>query len=214
MSPTFSYGGGGRIYRYYVSAALQQGARRKPDGVVRRVSGPAIEALVKSRLAMALPGLPDPVQLLRQVRVLADRVELVLPEAVRSNLAADLPYGMTSAISATEKAIEITAPVRFPLRGGRRSVTAGCQEADPDDTLIAALRRAHAMIGRDRDGRPYVEAAPASHHDRRILRLAFLAPDLQRDILAGRQPSRINLEQLTKLDIPLAWDRQRQALRW
>jgi DNA invertase Pin-like site-specific DNA recombinase len=214
MCPTFSYGGGGRVYRYYISAALQRGARRKPDGVVCRVSGPAIETLVKSRLAMALPGLPDPVQMLRQVRVLSDRIELVLPEAVRSNLAADLPHGMAAAISATEKAIEITAPVRFPLRGGRRSVTAGRSDADPDDTLIAALRRAHAMIGRDRDGHPCIEAAPASPYDRRIQRLAFLAPDLQRDILAGRQPPHINLEQLMKLEIPLAWDRQRQALRW
>ena len=31
MSPTFSYGRGGRLYRYYVSAPLQQGARRDPS---------------------------------------------------------------------------------------------------------------------------------------------------------------------------------------
>jgi hypothetical protein len=47
-----------------------------------------------------------------------------------------------------------------------------------------------------------------------VLRLAFLAPDLQRDILAGRQPPELNLERLRKMAIPLDWNRQREALGW
>ena len=53
-----------------------------------------------------------------------------------------------------------------------------------------------------------------SPYDRSILRLAFLAPDIQRDILAGLQPPDLNLERLGNLAIPLAWSEQRVALGW
>ena len=119
---------------------------------------------------------------------------------------------MTTAV--VEDALTLTAPVRFPLRGGLRSIAAGQTDSDPDETLIAALRKAHAMLGRAPDGHPSIAAAPDSPYERRILRLAFLAPDIQRDILAGRQPAHLNLEHLMKREIPLSWDRQRQALGW
>jgi len=59
-----------------------------------------------------------------------------------------------------------------------------------------------------------VEAAALSPYDRKILRLAFLAPDIQRDILAGLQPRGLNLERLQKTTIPLTWSGQRKALGW
>ncbi|MFI4933649.1 MAG: recombinase family protein [Caulobacterales bacterium] len=214
MSPTFSYGRGGRAYRYYVSAPLQQGARPRRDCAVRRLPAAALEALVASRLASVLPDLPDPLASLRQLRVLPDRIELLLPASVRSRLLASLPIGMTATRSPDGEAVEITVPVSFPLRGGRRSVAAGQSRADMDEALIGALRRAHAMLGRDRDGRPCLEAAPASPYQGRLLQLAFLDPDLQRDILAGLQPPHISLGRLMKRDIPLNWERQRGTLNW
>ena len=90
--------------------------------------------------------------------------------------------------------------------GGRR-------EAEVDAALVTALRRAHRLTRREQ-GIPLVDAAPGSQYDRMILRLAFLAPDLQRDILAGRQPPDLNLERLRKMTIPLDWNRQREALGW
>ena len=212
MTPTFSYGRGGRVYRYYVAAALQQGGRRKTNDTVRRIPAVAIEALVEARLAAALPSLAEPISQIRQLRVLPDRIELVLPLSLRPRLLTKLPEGMSA--EAAEDAVIIVAPVRFPLRGGTRSIAAGQTDSDPDETLIGALRKAHAMLGRDQDGHPSIATAPDSPYERRILRLAFLAPDIQRDILAGRQPAHLNLEHLMKREIPLAWDRQRQALGW
>lgn len=69
------------------------------------------------------------------------------------------------------------------------------------------------MLDRDR-GRPMLTEAPISPYDRRILRLAFLAPELQRDILAGRQPASLNLENVMAREIPLAWSDQRKSLGW
>lgn len=44
------------------------------------------------------------------------------------------------------------------------------------------------------------------------MRFALLAPDIQRDILVGRQPLHFNLEYFMKREIPLCWDAQRRLL--
>lgn len=106
----------------------------------------------------------------------------------------------------------VTIPISLPLRGGRRSIKAGQPDAaDHDKTIIAALRRSHAMIDRDERGQPLIVTGPASPYDRRLLRLAFLAPDIQQTILAGRQPPSLNLEQLIRQDPPIAWSAARNA---
>jgi site-specific DNA recombinase len=46
----------------------------------------------------------------------------------------------------------------------------------------------------------------------RILKLAYLAPDIIEAILAGRQPCDLSLARLLKTDLPLDWQAQRQAL--
>jgi site-specific DNA recombinase len=83
--------------------------------------------------------------------------------------------------------------------------------ARTDPYLIGALRKAHAMLDRDR-GRPIITEAPAAQHDRKVLRLALLAPDFQQAILVGRQPASLHLERLRRMDLPLDWAEQRQML--
>lgn len=52
---------------------------------------------------------------------------------------------------------------------------------------------------------PTIAAAPSSHHDRAVLRLALLAPEIQPAILAGRQPLHLNFDTFRKIDLPLLW---------
>jgi hypothetical protein len=114
----------------------------------------------------------------------------------------------------TRTSIVIQLPLALPLRGGRPLVAAGAKRvAAPDPTLIAALRKAHRIAARER-GMPTVQTAPESPYERKILRLAFLAPDLQRDIIAGLHPPELNLEQFMTTDVPFAWAEQRNALGW
>lgn len=49
-------------------------------------------------------------------------------------------------------------------------------------------------------------------HVRRVLKLAFLAPDIQRAILAGHQPKSLTLAALADIDLPLLWQNQRTLL--
>ena len=82
-----------------------------------------------------------------------------------------------------------------------------------DDVLIKALRTAHGMLAHCRNGIPTLETVPAPRYDRRIVRLAFLAPDIQRDIIDGRQPAGLKLEDLIRNSMPADWDAQRRWIR-
>ena len=68
----------------------------------------------------------------------------------------------------------------------------------PDPVLVRALRSAHVMLHYDDDGLPALTAAPDTPHRRRLVRLAFLAPDIQRGIVEGRQSAGLTLTQLLK----------------
>ncbi len=117
-------------------------------------------------------------------------------------------------LHADRTSVRVQVELALPLRGGNRMICAkGPREARVDAALVTALRKAHRLTRREQ-GIPLVDAAPASQYDRMVLRLAFLAPNLQRDILAGRQPPELNLERMRKVAIPLDWNRQREALGW
>ncbi len=87
-----------------------------------------------------------------------------------------------------------------------------------DASLITALAQAH-------EWREWIEVgeiltledlAARTKHDRsyvrRVLKLAFLAPDIQRAILTGRQPKALTLAALGDTDLPFAWNEQRTLL--
>ena len=208
MSPAHSRGRSGRLYRYYVSASLQRGGN--PSGELHRVAASAIELLVANTLERLLPG-KDANRTLQSVHLRPDSIDLVLPANLSRAVAARIA-GEEQVASRDQQCV-VTIPISLPLRGGRRSITAGQPDAaDHDTILITALRKAHAMIDRDERGRPMMVTAPKSPYERRLLRLAFLAPDIQQAILAGRQPRSLNLEQMIHQDLPNAWSKQREML--
>ncbi len=216
MSPTFAYGRGGKLYRYYVSAPLQQGQRRsKVDTTPRRVSAPAIEDGLAAALRRLVPDpavQADPLGSVARVEVLRDVVSLLLPIAMLRHLEKRLQPGEHAATDpATPGHLRLTLPFRMSTRSGRTEVLASetpTRKADP--ILVAALRAAHRLLGHDRRGQPVLEASPDTSHRRRLVRLAFLAPDLQRAILAGEHPERLTLAHLLETDIPLSWSAQRR----
>lgn len=105
--------------------------------------------------------------------------------------------------------LRLILPMRAVRRGGRTAVVAATAcGPQPDPNLIRALRAAHALLERDGQGRPVLDVAPASTHRRRLARLAFLAPELQRAILDGRQPPGLTLKRLMQSPMPASWAEQ------
>jgi hypothetical protein len=173
---------------------------------------PQFEQLITTLIQRWLPTAPKPLELPLSVRVSADRLMVDLPSGLTPEVAGRLAEG-ERIVHAADQFCRIEVLTALPLRGGKRMIVAGTRTANPDRVLIAALRKAHRMVAMNR-GRPVIEAAPASRYDRDVLRLAFLAPDLQRDILAGHQPPTLTLEDLRNLEIPLCWKQQRRTLGW
>jgi len=235
MCPTFGYGRGGKVYRYYVSAPLQQGVRRRPcDDAIGRVPAEAIEQVVLGRLQQFGRSRSKPAddwasmaKPLRRVEVRANEVHLLLEGHGLFAAHADLNSEVTQLSKRLgpgervmldepdQNVVRLVLPVRVKVRGGRSWVvapdgSAALAKVRADRALIAGLQNAHGFIGAIAQAGASAKA-PARAYDRQLCLIAFLAPDIQRAILEGRQPPGFNLEHLVHGSIPLAWADQRTA---
>ncbi|MEM6914398.1 MAG: hypothetical protein AAF511_10525, partial [Pseudomonadota bacterium] len=211
MSPTTARGKTGRTYRYYVSASLQQGWGVASDEIVQRISAPEIERVISEAVRRWSPREPEPFGIVQAVHIGARGLLVSLEARSATKIAMRLNQG-EAILDRSLDMITVLLPALFPRRAGQRVIVPAVDRPPrPDPILIAALRKAHSMLT-TRRGMPLIGAAPASPYDRAILRLAFLAPDIQRAILDGRLPHHLNLQALRKMDIPLSWSAQRKEL--
>jgi len=178
------------------------------------VSALALEALLARTVRrVATSQVSDPLHLLARIEIHSRSLQLSLPVQYLPTARSRIQEGETVERDPIDrKQLCLTLPIRAVLRGGRTAlVEAEAPGPRPDSILIRALRAAHAMVELDPSGLPVLDAAPASPYHRRLVRLAFLAPEIQRNILAGRQPPGLTLEQLTRRPLPLLWSEQRRA---
>jgi len=226
MSPSFSYGRSQRRYLYYVSAPLLKGGAVCEDDTLRRVPGQIVDDLVletASRLAGRCIMTGELRQVLRRIEIHPDHVHLMMVRLTARGLdqvEQRLRAGEHAiADPADEALIAVTLPVRVKLRGGRSWLMnpdgrASGRKGHVDPVLVGGLARAHAAISEaglraHRATGRLTSKAPASAYQRGIAALAFLAPDIQAAIIAGRQPAGLKLEHLLRDRPPLAWADQR-----
>lgn len=90
---------------------------------------------------------------------------------------------------------------------------------NPNPALIKAIVRGHDWLDRLCSGQTQSEIAEAdgigASFITRIIRLAFLAPDITQAILDGTQPASMSADNLVQQSatVPASWDRQRRTLR-
>jgi hypothetical protein len=127
------------------------------------------------------------------------------------------------ALDATDQAtIMVHVPMKFTMRGGRKTILSDAVPAPPqpriDNALLKALARAHRwrrMI-ESGDYTSITDLAKAEGVNQsyacRILRLSLLAPSIVTTILNGRHDSDVMLKQLMK-PLPVRWDEQVAAVK-
>jgi len=86
-----------------------------------------------------------------------------------------------------------------------------------DPTLLKLLRRAHNWRRQLETGRPQsiadlaVSNSVNASYFTRVLRLAYLAPDIVKAIVSGRQPTELTANRLVRMhELPIDWPSQRQ----
>ena len=157
--------------------------------------------------------------LIANVRVHPERVDLLLKPAALLALLA--PNQKLEQPNNTEHAlIPLSMPVMLKRAGleMRLLVQGAKDDRKPDPALVKLIARSSNMRDRLlRDGLSVRELARQenlnSSYVSRIIRLAFLAPEIVTAILKGRQPIELTAEKLVRNSrLPLCWAEQRQQL--
>jgi len=128
-----------------------------------------------------------------------------------------------ASISKDGQTATVSIPVTFLQRGGRKQIlsppgaTPWSPAARVDTALVKAIVRAHRWRQMLESGE-YASSADLAKAEKvndsymsRILRLTLIAPDVIEAILAGSQPSTLQLDELLK-PLPAAWNGQRSTL--
>jgi DNA invertase Pin-like site-specific DNA recombinase len=224
MRSSFSYGSGGKCYRYYCSST------GKSDDATERVNRVAAGGLdrwvVRTITCMTGRATLSPSEVLEIVaRVELHRrtTQLLLnlrcfsepheePSSVMRRLQPRLIEGRLAMEG--EGALRLIVDRRAVFRGGARQSPqiASRHGAERTEQVLRAshqLLLRHGMSPLDLHRHPDA-TAPETQRIRRLLGVGLLAPDIQRAIIERRCPAK--LEQLTSGVLPLAWADQRLSL--
>jgi site-specific DNA recombinase len=141
------------------------------------------------------------------------RVSIKLPIASAEKSQAQLP---------DQVAIARSFPMQLKRRGAELRLIVGDHNrsaAIVDLSLLKAVARAHRWFDEISTGKARSLAAIAAREGLavryvgRLIRLAFLAPEIVESIVEGRQPTTLTAEALTRrIELPLSWCSQRTAL--
>ena len=129
-----------------------------------------------------------------------------------------------TSLSKDGRTVTVHIPVTFRQRAGRKQILgpSGSAPWSPaprvDTSLLKAIVRAHRWREMLESGE-YSSAAELAKAEKvndsylsRVLRLSLLAPEIVEAIVAGQQPSTLQVDDLLK-PLPLDWQRQRSILQ-
>jgi len=207
LTPTHSRGANGKAYRYYVPVTCQTG---KIQSSAIRLPAARFEDQLRAMLRRVITDSNDALDAAMRIELHPHHLLIDVPASFRTAVHKALAVEEQCA-QIDHGAIRWTIPWDWPRKGCTAlGQTHHLTRRDP--VLIKALRSAHAMLDRDRKGRPVLSNVPGPRYQRRLARLAFLSPRIQEAILDGRQPMGLTLEHLVRNQLPLAWDEQERFI--
>ena len=159
-----------------------------------------------------------------RVQVHSDRVDVTLNQmglALWLNAKDHQKFAAPRGDDRERQLMVLTVPARLKRTGIeiRMVVDDGSEPANVDPVLIRLLLRAHTIRARllEEPSLPLKEIAAeegiSSSYVTRLLRLAFLAPNIVTAILNGRHPPQLTANRLMDdTRLPLNWSAQRELL--
>jgi DNA invertase Pin-like site-specific DNA recombinase len=107
-------------------------------------------------------------------------------------------------------------PFALRKRGVETKIVLADAPAGQDETLIRNIARAHAWFQRIRSGETVAAIAESEGTSKRrvqqMVDLAFLAPDIVRDVMDGRQPAGLTSDWCKTHELPADWSEQRRLI--
>lgn len=221
MTPTHAYGRRGGAHRYYISSSLNRGKTSKRlDGIYRLPALPA-ERWVIETMHRLTPN-HDPLEVLARMEVHEEAVHLALKATALSEDERALPLAIDRVsrllcdgerVHSNHDLVWVHIPRRLKFRGGRAWLSGEVpKRGHLSHPLVKAVKRAHELLDAHADANRVLLQSPPTVHERGLIRLAWLAPDLQLAMLEGRQKTGLCLEDLRFARIPLCWEDQRRML--
>ena len=220
----------GRRYSYYISSPT--------EGPQLKVSAPQLDAAVEKAIVERMTPAAAKIYAAtaaghrkRQMRAIVRRVE-VMSDAIALTIDTHRLNAKDTGAPRKRGRPRKTDPSPFetivlPMKVGAVSACAELQspegvvlapDREPDRPLITAMAEAHRWRWQIEAGQVTSIAALAESAGldleafERRLALAYLAPDLTRDIVLGRRSQASDLASLTNLPLPLSWEQQQQVL--
>ena len=231
----------GRSYRYYVSRSLNLG-HRSEGTMGWRLPGQTIEntvdGIVRSMLAdqniilSALSNVDAPATLIPHVleratnavaqsgSIIEDYVMKVSIGVDRIEVKLSLAKLMPDGMELPDIIISQTKPMRMQRRSNEMRLVLDGDGAGAaiDSVLVKGIAQAHVWVEELFSGRVATLAQLARRYEvsegylKKLMPLAFLAPDIVTSLLAGKQPDGLSKEKLVGNPLPLIWRDQRHAL--
>jgi len=225
---TFTQKKKSRRYRYYVSAPLL-GHGNKPKNDLLRIPAQAIEQIIedRTRILLAIPNQTpierhDILSCIQRIVVRKNQIRMIINTENHSVDMARIQHETDSIERAGDEVALVLA-----IKLGRNGI--GYAMTTPDGKSALTARKPNQLLLRnltqafewrtlllEGNGHSVQSIATANNCDqryvRKLLQLAYLAPDIVEAIMDGRQPETLQLNQLTDGQLPLDWVSQRAIL--
>jgi hypothetical protein len=229
MRPSFGYGRGRKIYRYYVSETLLPNGQIGNSNNMRgdRLSAERVERLILDRLACLLPPHMVPQDLfgmIERVDCQGERLRIGIEVAAltEGRQCDDMLVGRAQQIDPTACIIDNQLQLSLDSRPMRRGKTVRAKvhlldEPEHRQVLAELVRASHRTLAALKASplHPECHQQMSTHNNewkRARMAIGLLAPDIQKALLQGTGPANLDPDRLLSRDMPLEWGEQRRFL--
>jgi len=225
----------GRRYRYYISRRFVTGRKenlqgrgwRLPAGQLEKFIAQAIRDYLASSTGNSLVADPS-IETIKHLRSMADADQTEILDLLRNTQIREglLSLGLDAEALAARLNVEQSSlnlnqlVFEVPFTRKRRGVESRLVMLGPstqiDEPLVGNIARAHAWLERVKKGECFDKIAASENLSKKrvqqTLEYAFLAPDIMRDILTGKQPPGLTSTWIATHMIPSDWAEQRTLI--